>query len=792
MPEQNITTVFSVDVSDLKKGISEANQNIKLANAQFNAATAGMDNWQQSTEGISAKLKQLKSILDTENPKLKNYQDQLKRVQEAEAKNAESADNLKKQMKDLADSGQENTAEYKLLEAQLNKVEKEQYKLHDTAEKLNITVLNQEGKVKKVEKEIRNYEKNLSDLNDTSKDTAPTQDKVSKAIKETGDNADDAKDKVANLKEGFSTLKATMANLISSGIQNFIGGIKNAVEESREFRQELGKLEATANSVGANSDWAKVLLKDINAVTGDTGAGVEGLNNLLAAGFDEEYLDEITNELLGASIKWKDTLKFEGLADGLQETLATGAATGPFAEMIERAGGSLDDFNEKLTNAIQNGNEQQFVLDYISKYGLNDITEGYKKSNKELIDSANATYDFNEKMAMLGEKAEPILTAIKQGTSDILGKFIELTEGVDFEKITQGTEKGFAYLIDEIIPKVTDFIKWILENKDAVIAGFVGIGTAMVTMNVANMVFNAVKAFKAFKAAQEGATVAQWLLNAAMSANVIGLVVAGIVGLVAAFVVLWNKSEAFRNFWIGLWKSIKYTAKPVIDGLVSWFSLAWDSIKLVWNVATAYFQMIWNNIKAIFSVVKAILTGDFQGAWNGIKQVFSNVRGFFGTVVDTITGLFALIPSKVRSIGSDIIKGLWNGISDMAGWIGGKIQGFGDGVLSGIKNFFGIASPSKVMRDQVGKYIPMGMAEGIKQKKDIVLNAMNSLGSQMVSNAQAKTAMAASSLGAMANGSNGSNSIVYNFNQTNNSPKALSRYEVYRQTKNLLLTVKGA
>lgn len=78
--------------------------------------------------------------------------------------------------------------------------------------------------------------------------------------------------------------------------------------------------------------------------------------------------------------------------------------------------------------------------------------------------------------------------------------------------------------------------------------------TAMLTLNVSNMIFKAVKAFQAFKTAQEGATVAQWLLNVAMSANPIGIVVALIAGLVAAFVVLWNKSEKFRNFGLDFGK----------------------------------------------------------------------------------------------------------------------------------------------------------------------------------------------------------------------------------------------
>ena len=69
---ENITTKFKVDVSDLKKGISEATSQIKLANAQFAAATAGMDKWEESSEGVTAKLNQLGTTLEAENAKLDN------------------------------------------------------------------------------------------------------------------------------------------------------------------------------------------------------------------------------------------------------------------------------------------------------------------------------------------------------------------------------------------------------------------------------------------------------------------------------------------------------------------------------------------------------------------------------------------------------------------------------------------------------------------------------------------------------------------------------------------------
>jgi phage-related protein len=107
-----------------------------------------------------------------------------------------------------------------------------------------------------------------------------------------------------------------------------------------------------------------------------------------------------------------------------------------------------------------------------------------------------------------------------------------------------------------------------------------------------------------------------------------------------------------------------------------------------------------------------------QGLSNVIswaRNLVNNVRNAGSNALSALRNSF----SGVASIGKNLIQGLWNGISDMAGWIKSKIQGFGEGVLNSLKNFFGIHSPSTVMRDQIGKFLGMGIGEGIPLGFDI-------------------------------------------------------------------------
>jgi len=126
---------------------------------------------------------------------------------------------------------------------------------------------------------------------------------------------------------------------------------------------------------------------------------------------------------------------------------------------------------------------------------------------------------------------------------------------------------------------------------------------------------------------------------------------------------------------------------------------------------------------------------------------------------------------------------LWNGINDMTSWIKDKISGFGDSVVSGLKDFFGIHSPSRLMADEVGKWLPEGIAVGIDKNAKSVLQSMKDVTMGAVNGARAGLATADT---AGTGSTVGGGSVVNNFYQTNNSPKALSRLEIYRQSKNLL------
>lgn len=152
----------------------------------------------------------------------------------------------------------------------------------------------------------------------------------------------------------------------------------------------------------------------------------------------------------------------------------------------------------------------------------------------------------------------------------------------------------------------------------------------------------------------------------------------------------------------------------------------------------------------------------------------------FNAIVDKVKE----IPGKILSVGRDLVSGLWNGVNDKVQWLKNKISGFVGDVTGWIKKFFKIGSPSKLMEEEVGKWLPEGIAVGIDKNAKSVLSSMKGLAVNTVGAARSSLGGASHSLTSGTSSIGGG--VVNNFTQVINSPKQLSRLDIYRQSKNLL------
>lgn len=210
--------------------------------------------------------------------------------------------------------------------------------------------------------------------------------------------------------------------------------------------------------------------------------------------------------------------------------------------------------------------------------------------------------------------------------------------------------------------------------------------------------------------AQAGLAKAQAVLNAVMAANPIALIIVGIVALIAIFVLLWNKCEWFRNFWIGLWSGIVEIVvgawewiKGLFTGIIDFISNNWQALLLfLVNPFAGAFKLLYDNCEGFRKFVDNFV--------NAVVNFFKSIPGKLVSFAQGIINVFASIPGQMLNIGKNIVQGLWNGITGLKDWVISKVKNLGKSILNSIKNVLGIHSPSTEFA-MIGKFSVLGYTE---------------------------------------------------------------------------------
>lgn len=358
-----ITTRFKVDVSDLKKGISEATQQIKLADATFKAATAGMDSWQKSTDGLKAKLEQLSSNLQSQKQKLSAYTSELKLQQSAYEENGKRIETLKAKLQQLADQGVSKTSsEYQKYQNALAACEKEQERNEKAVDRLKVTILQQEAAVNKTEAEIGKYTSALNTLEKEQQEAAEAAKKQETAYSQLEKTISEQQDRLDALKKSYSDVVL---------------------------------------SQGKNSDSAKKLASEIDSLSDELNDNKSKLNDADKAA---DELDKSLNDL------GDDAEKSSG---GF--TVLKGALANLVSQGIQLAIRAVKDF---ATESIKVGKEFDSSMSQVAAVSgaTGDELEALRDKAKEM--GANTKFSASEAadafnyMAMAGWKTEDMLGGI--------------------------------------------------------------------------------------------------------------------------------------------------------------------------------------------------------------------------------------------------------------------------------------------------------------------------------------------------------------------------------------------
>lgn len=834
----------SLDTTDFKTNIAALDRQIKIIDTGFRAAAAGMDDWGASQDGLEQRISALNGITDLQRQKVANLTAQYEQIvaeqgessraaqtlqiainRETEALNRNlqeignvtssleelrnGADDASDQTGDLADAADESADSLREMgEAAAEKAAlgiaaigaaaiaavTSLVKFGDESNKAMNHLQAQTGATAEEMEEFRSVANDIygDNFGESVDDIADSMAAINQVTKQTGDELKDTTENALLMRDVFGFEVADSIKTVNTLMNNF--GIT---------ADEAYTLIAQGTQMGANASGDLLdIMNEFAPHFAQLGLDANEFTDTLIQGASSGAFEIAT---VGDAVKEFGIITREGTDDaraaltdmGLDASklFATFSAGGPesaasFNEVVERLGAMKDPIAQNAAGVALFGSMWE-DLGVEAIKALGDIDDNADMTRDTLQQLNDVQYnDIGSalegiKRTLVSELAVPVSEVVMPAVNDLL----DVITNMDFSPLVAG-------------------MQWLVDNAGSVAAGLAGIGGSMITMQAVQAVTAIVNSYKAFKLVTEGATIAQWLMNAAMSANPIGLIIAAIGGLVAGLIVLWQTNDGFRDAVIGAWESIRSAGAAVWDWLVQVFTVdipsaittvtewfgqlpgkisavftsvidgikQWGTGVLSW-VATEIPKIIQNIIKffselptkigyamgyalgtlikwganalnwintevpkliqkvgnffaelpgkiasALTTAIGGIKTwGINVGTWiaTEVPKLISSIVNFFmglpgkigaelsksfteftkwssnlistakveiPKVISAIVEFFATLPGKMLDIGENIVKGLWEGIKNMTGWIKDKISDFAGGIVDGMKD----------------------------------------------------------------------------------------------------------
>ena len=713
MANTTSTTSFRADISQLKSAMQQAARQVKLANSEFKAATAGMDDWSQSAVGLKAKLTQLDSTLSAQ----------------------------KKQLS--------------LLEKELELTEKEYGKNSAAADRVRIALNNQKAAIANTEKQIDQY-------NDELKDAEKYGDNYTETMEEMNDATEQVSD-------GFTVMKGALANLVADGIRKAISAFKEFTKEtiavganfeasmskvgaiSGASAEELQQLTDKAKEMGettifsasesadafqymAMADW------DVN----DMLNGIEGIMNLAAAsGEDLATTSDIVTDaltamgysagdagrladvmaaassnantnvgLMGQTFQYAApiigalgyNMEDAAVAIGLMANAGIkGQKSGTALRSIltrlsappKEAADAMEELGISLTTVGEDGTEKMKDLDTVmqelrkafdglsetqqTQYaksiagqeamsGLlaivnagagdyNKLTEAVKESSGAAEEMAQTMNDnVAGQMTLLKSKIEGIQIQIyeklKPALSDAVDTFSGALDKIDWDSVAKGLgkiAKKFAEFFAYCVDHFGDIVEVVKSVGKVLIATFVVNKIATFISTVAGLVTT----FKTLKTATESATVAQKALNAAQAANVVGAIAAAVTGLVSAFLLFSDTTDEVEEHLASL---NEYEQKQVDE--IYAMRDAYKEVKEARDEAVADIEAEFTNYQALAAELDELVDANGkvkEGYEDRVNFILTTLNEAVGTEMQLVDGVIENYQQEKQAL-EDLIE----------------------------------------------------------------------------------------------------------------------------------------
>ena len=729
----NITPSINLDgVSDFKNQVKQVSSQIALINSDFKANAAEMKASGKTAEGLEKNLKNLEMVYDAENKKLDIYQKELENIVATQGENSKAAIDMQ------------------------------------------IKVNQQAAAVSKAKDNLNQYAKEMDDsANETKK---------------FGDEADESGTKALKLGD---IIKANLiSDAIKAGLSSLVNGIKdvgaafsNNIKEVAEYgdnidkmSQKLGlsaqtyqKWDYVLSQSGVEIDSMQTGLKTLTNKIDDAKNGSEKATEMFKKlGISTADLNKMSREeVFEATIK-----SMQGMADSTERAALANDLFGKsgqeltplFNESAESTQELMENFEKLGMGISQDGVDASVAfadsLDTVKRTigGLkNNILSDFLPSVTGVMDGLTSFLSGNEEgLAQIEDSIEDLLNKGIEVVNKMLPKLLESGKKV-ISALIDGINKNAKGIMDSIMEILQYISKIIIDNLPIIINAGIQILTSLI-QGIAEALPTLIPEI----------VEALILIVTTLLDNIDMIIDAGIQlimgladGLIEALPILIDKIPEIIDKLI---MAITNNLPKIIEaGIILIIKLAEGLIKAIPQLVSKIPEIIGSMI-------------------NGIKNYFSKMVSIGGELLGKVKEGITSGISKIFDVGKNLVKGLWDGINNAKDWVLDKIKGFGKGILDGIKGFFGIHSPSRVFRDQIGANLAKGLGLGFEDEmKDVTKDMTSSIPTDfdVAMNARVNKNGSVSGKNPYGTGTN----IVQNI--TVNSPQPLNPTETAREIEKM-------
>lgn len=627
-------------------------------------------------DGESEFRKQLNNI----NTSLKTLGTEMQKVTSEFAENANSEQALIAKNNVLNKSIDQQKQKIKQVQTALDAAEKKYGENSNEALRWQQVLNRSQTSLNKLETELKQNNRALQnmgkELNDTESDLK---------------SFDSASEKAGKAGSGFgqSLLAGITGGGIVSAIQGIGSSIANLVSETQEYRKIMGSLEISSTSAGYSAEETAQTYKQLYGVLADDQTAATTTSNLQALGLSQQQLTQITNGAVGAWAKYGDSIPIDGLAEAINETAKTGTVTGNFADVLNWAGKSEDEFNKKLQAAGSESERANLILQELTDQGLIQAGEAWQENNKSLVENNQASADLQNTMGTIGEIIEPVVTKVKEGFNGILTSFLSL--GTAFQEGgTEGFMNAGMNMIQSLISGITTQVPALWNNAVTMFSQYIESLRTMLPQIIS------------------------------FGTSMINDLVTGILNGLPGFIA--QAGEMIRQFLDTILSTLPQMISAGGDMLLNFIQGIANNLP---NLISQAFSMIMDFIATILKNLPKII----QTGIELIGKLLAGIIQAIPKLIGAIPGIISNIKDKFLSIdwgeiGLNIINGIKDGIINAAKALVDAIKNVASSILGGIKSFLGIKSPSRVFRDQVGKYIAEGIGVGFTDEMKYVSKDM--------------------------------------------------------------------